>query len=391
LAEFTGERVVPGDVDGDLWNEHVARYAFAARLCNMKRVLDAGCGTGYGAAELARVASAVVGLDISEAAVEHAGKHYAMPNLRFLRASCTSMPLRGGSFDVVVAFEVIEHLKDWADFLHEIRRVLGPGGQTIISTPNSRYYGASRGGAGRNPYHEHEFTFEEFRDELRKVFPQVSLLLQNHAEGFVFQPVNTFSAPEARVESGGGGPEDSHFFVAVCGLSAHAGAPTFVYLPRAANILRERELHIEKLTKDLDELSQDRQKLLEMFRRQTGELEQRNRWAEQLNLRLEDAGAQIQQLQEELRTMATGYAAKVAALEEEGRKQAEWALDTERRVRECVDILHQTERTVEERTTWALKLQDEVGELEARLSRVRASRWVRLGKAIGVGPLARDS
>ena len=54
-VEFTGERVIPGQVDADLLNEHLARYAFAARLARGKRVLDAGCGAGYGAAELARI------------------------------------------------------------------------------------------------------------------------------------------------------------------------------------------------------------------------------------------------------------------------------------------------------------------------------------------------
>ena len=61
LIEFTGERVVPGQVDADLWNEHLARYAFAAPLAPGKRVLDAGCGSGYGSAELARTARTVVG------------------------------------------------------------------------------------------------------------------------------------------------------------------------------------------------------------------------------------------------------------------------------------------------------------------------------------------
>src|ERR1017187_819804 len=45
-VEFTGERVIPGRVDADLLNEHMARYAFAARLARGKRVLDAGCGAG---------------------------------------------------------------------------------------------------------------------------------------------------------------------------------------------------------------------------------------------------------------------------------------------------------------------------------------------------------
>ena len=61
--EFTGERVVPGQTDVDLMNEHLARYGFAESLVAGKRVLDAGCGVGYGSARLARSADRVVGLD----------------------------------------------------------------------------------------------------------------------------------------------------------------------------------------------------------------------------------------------------------------------------------------------------------------------------------------
>ena len=67
MAEFTGERLIPGQVDVDLLNEHMARYAFAARLARGKRVLDAGCGAGYGSAELAQAADSVVGADVAAA------------------------------------------------------------------------------------------------------------------------------------------------------------------------------------------------------------------------------------------------------------------------------------------------------------------------------------
>jgi 2-polyprenyl-3-methyl-5-hydroxy-6-metoxy-1,4-benzoquinol methylase len=372
LAEFTGERVIPGQVDTDLWNEHIARYAFASRLARLKRVLDAGCGSGYGAADLARCAAKVVGIDNSPDAIAYAREHYPLPNLRFLEGSCSSLPLATGSFDLVVSFEVIEHLKNWATFLSEVRRVLAPGGQAIISTPNSQYYTDSRGESGPNPWHEHEFAFEEFREELLKVFPHVSMFVQNHVEGFVFQPVKTFSTAEARVESGGGGPEDSHFFVAVCALSPQTGAPTFIYLPRAANILRERERHIVALQKEMAIMEK--------------ELKERAEWAERLNSELREAGATIERLHRELGEMSRGYEAKVGELEEENRKRAEWAMETARQLDDkvqelakCVDVLHQTEKTLEERTTWAFSLQKQVRQ-------VQASRWVKLGKAFGLGP-----
>ena len=92
MAEFTGERLIPGEVDIDLLNEHMARYHFAVRLARGKRVLDAGCGAGYGSAELADVAESVTGIDIAAEAVEHARAHYALHNVVFEQASCTQLP-----------------------------------------------------------------------------------------------------------------------------------------------------------------------------------------------------------------------------------------------------------------------------------------------------------
>src|SRR5689334_11741302 len=101
-AEFTGERVVPGQVDVDLWNEHFARYAFAVRFAKDKRVLDAGCGTGYGSAELARVAAEVTGIDVADDAIAYANEHFAAPRLQFVPGSVVSLPFEDGSFDLVV-------------------------------------------------------------------------------------------------------------------------------------------------------------------------------------------------------------------------------------------------------------------------------------------------
>src|SRR5260221_10576860 len=187
LAEFTGERVIPGQVDTDLLNEHMARYAFAARLSRRKQVLDAGCGSGYGSAELAKTAAAVLGIDCSAEAIAFARSEYPAPNLRFEQADCGALPVADGSIDLVTAFEVIEHLEDWRGLLLEARRALSAAGLFVVSTPNKLYYSESRRSAGPNPFHVHEFEFEEFRAELGEVFPHVSLFLENHIEGVVFQ------------------------------------------------------------------------------------------------------------------------------------------------------------------------------------------------------------
>jgi len=329
LAEFTGERVIPGQVDIDLLNEHMARYAFAARLARGKRALDAGCGAGYGSAELARAALSVVGIDSSPDAIEFARATYSMPNLSFERASCEALPHADGSFDLIVAFEVIEHLTGWPRFLREARRTLAPNGQFIVSTPNKLYYAESRGAEGANPFHVHEFEFEEFRDELRSVFPHVSMFLENHMEGVTFQPHEAGNTVEVRVDSTASAPEESHFFVAVCANRSQTGNPTFVYVPRTANLLRERERHIGLLAGEVsqkdDWLETAKSELARLQReheRQTEELNRSNLWAESLNWEVGAGRARVAELQEELareqqiaREVAEGYAAKVRDLE----------------------------------------------------------------------------
>ena len=407
MPEFTGERLIPGQVDADLLNEHMARYQFAARLAGGKRVLDAGCGAGYGSAELARVAQRVIGADIAREAVEFAGENYRRVNLHFEQASCGALPHPDGTFDLVVAFEVIEHLANWRELLTEARRLLAPGGQFVVSTPNRLYYTESRGAQGANPFHIHEFEFEEFRAELSAVFPHVVLFLENHVEGVVFEPCPPGNTSEVRVEPGEPQPAASHFFVAVCAHRPQVGNPTFVYVPRAANVLRERERHIALLeqeveTKDrwLAQAQREQEQLLSLHRQLADELEGANQWAASLNGELAERRARITELQEEVageqanaRRIVEGYTAKISEMEDELNRRAVWARDIENRLTRSEEMRESSDKELEVRTAWALRLEDEGRKLQEaarvlqqQVDQYRASRWMKLGRKIGLGP-----
>jgi ubiquinone/menaquinone biosynthesis C-methylase UbiE len=393
LVEFTGERVIPGRVNDDLWSEHIARYAFARRYVQGKRVLDAGCGTGYGSAELAQSAAEVTGVDIAADAIEYACANYPIPGLRFVESSCIAVPFPPESFDLLVAFEVIEHLTDYRAFLNECSRVLTPDGLLIVSSPNKRYYAETRAATGPNPYHEHEFEAAEFVRELERVFANVRLLLQNRVESFAFHPAVSFWPAEARIDGGRGSAEDAHFFVALCSRGQLPEPTSFVYVPKAANLLRERELHVEALERQLADIKADREALLQLFRQQTRELEERNLWAQRLNLDLKTTGERIVVLQSEAAELAAAYQAQVAHMEREEQLKTEWArkasAELEAKCQElahCVNLLDAAEATVHERTVWAQTAEAQRAELAAQLEMIRESRWVKMGRTVGLGP-----
>ena len=332
-GEFTGERLVPGKVGDDLLNEHLSRYRFARRFLpetGAGRVLDAGCGTGYGSVEFGRDV-AVFGLDFSAEALTHACANYARPGIQLVQGSCEELPFADAAFDLIAAFEVIEHLERWPDFLGEASRVLKPGGTLVVSTPNKAYYTESRGTAGPNPFHVHEFEFVEFSEALRSIFPHVRMWTQNHAEAILFAPADPVGV--GAEAPGDSAPETAAFFVAVCSHSPIATNDAYVWVPRAGNVLREREHHVRKLegelaTKEswLRDAMEDRYHLQAVHDRTIVELERQNRWAAELDAELASARTTVSGLHreaEERLTWIGGLETQIAYLESEIRLRDE--------------------------------------------------------------------
>ncbi|MEW6661067.1 MAG: class I SAM-dependent methyltransferase [Bacillota bacterium] len=134
--EFTGERLVPHlEHAAELFFKHMSRYLLAQSLFKGKKVLDAGCGAGYGSAFLAvNGAKAVVGIDLSPEAINYAKINFQAANLTFQVGDCCDLKFPRNSFDAVVALEIIEHLNQYLQFLAEVKRALKPGGLLLVST-----------------------------------------------------------------------------------------------------------------------------------------------------------------------------------------------------------------------------------------------------------------
>lgn len=174
LVDGHPERFVPHLMSGQpIDAEHRARYWWAAAFVGGKKVLDAACGTGYGANILAAAgATSVRGIDRAAHMIEFARRN-AEPTAEFEVGDLDELPFADGSFDVVVCFEAIEHVDEPESVLDELARVLRPGGLLATSSPNRDVYARS------NPHHRHEFAPEEFRSALRARFKYVRLLRQH--------------------------------------------------------------------------------------------------------------------------------------------------------------------------------------------------------------------
>ncbi|MBF6354854.1 class I SAM-dependent methyltransferase [Nocardia higoensis] len=160
---LTGERTVPGIAEENYWfRRHEIVYARLLDRCAGKTVLEAGSGEGYGADMIAGVAAKVTGLDYDESAVAHVRARY--PRVEMIQGNLADLPLAGESVDVVVNFQVIEHLWDQSQFLRECLRVLRPGGELLISTPNRITFSPGRD-TPLNPFHTRELDAAEL-DEL---------------------------------------------------------------------------------------------------------------------------------------------------------------------------------------------------------------------------------
>lgn len=181
---LTGERTVPDIADENYWfRRHQAAYVELLPYCAGATVLEAGCGEGYGAGILAGKAKRVLALDYDRAATTHVARRY--PEVTVARANLAFLPIKSSTVDVVVSFQVIEHLWDQAGFLAECHRVLRPGGRLLVTTPN-RITFTPDSDIPLNPYHTREFSPSELDSMVRGAgFSPERLLGLHHGPGLL--------------------------------------------------------------------------------------------------------------------------------------------------------------------------------------------------------------
>jgi len=159
-------------------NDLFARFEYARHLfpyvhtaetvASRAPILEIGFGSGFGAGYLAAHLGKVFAVDISLDAAVFARALY--PEVHFGISTGDALPFPTGVFGSVVSFQVIEHVDNPAKFLREIGRVLRPGGECFLTTPNRRFrlFPFQR---PLNEYHQREYSARTLAREVGAVFP----------------------------------------------------------------------------------------------------------------------------------------------------------------------------------------------------------------------------
>ena len=189
------ERYVPDGKHDYMSMEHKQRYQFVKSFAKGKTILDAACGDGYGSYMMSKSAGFVSGIDISAETIAIAKKKYIADNLSFHVSNVEKLDFEDDHFDIVVAFEAIEHFfseEIQRAFLREARRVLKQDGVLIISTPNKKITDERK---TENEYHIKEFYKHEFIEFLRNEFENVELYSQYYGDALFFHKDDNKTVP----------------------------------------------------------------------------------------------------------------------------------------------------------------------------------------------------
>ncbi len=154
---------------------HSFAYVHVATIAKNKNVLDLGCNTGYGTAILFKAAKRVVGVDVSKEAIKTAKKNFGNLGIDFHVIDGKQLPFEDNEFEIIISFQVIEHIVDYNIYINELKRVLSPNGIVFFSTPNALL----RLDPGMKPWnrlHVREFNHSQLEALLKVYFSTVKIM-----------------------------------------------------------------------------------------------------------------------------------------------------------------------------------------------------------------------
>jgi SAM-dependent methyltransferase len=234
--------------------DRLTGYGFARRYVKGKTVADIGWeDVGYGSRLLAETAESVTGLSGLPEAVDLASADYSAPNVSYRRANLPELPLSGDSFDVLVAFGLVEKLVRPEDLIREARRVLKKDGVLIISALDRQTSTNDRDPG--SPDGRREMYVPEFRILLERHFGNVRIYRQGAVAGGLVFPASEeatdgpvemarFSLADPRI---GAGSPVTRSVIAVCSDVEAVGREErpYLLLDRDRRVFDEFEERVE--------------------------------------------------------------------------------------------------------------------------------------------------
>jgi 2-polyprenyl-3-methyl-5-hydroxy-6-metoxy-1,4-benzoquinol methylase len=162
----TAERVSENEIsDHYVYSRSQKAYQEAAKHVK-GNLLEIGSGEGYAIKDLSKLVHKYVALDKFKTNSDR----YNFPNVEFLQMTFENLSqIEAESYDFIICFQVLEHIKDDNEFLKQVNRILKKGGKFIMTTPNKET------SLTRNPWHIREYTVSEMKKILEKHFSSVDL------------------------------------------------------------------------------------------------------------------------------------------------------------------------------------------------------------------------
>ena len=161
-TEITSDKILS---DNPLHHRLLSAYVYAEKYISGD-VLELGCGEGRGIDIILKKSKSFTAIDKISEVTERLSRKY--PNEKFISSSFPPLKnIENESFDTVISFQVIEHIKNDKLFIKEIHRILKPGGKALISTPNISMT------LTRNPWHVREYTSQQLFDLASSNFKKI--------------------------------------------------------------------------------------------------------------------------------------------------------------------------------------------------------------------------
>lgn len=143
-------------------SRHMCAYRFARDYVIEKNILDLGCGEGYGTDYLSRVSKTALGIDYDHSIIEYAKLKYQRDNLNFLNIEASNLSSIRKKFEVICAFQFIEHIEKVDNLIETVKDLLEDQGIFICSTCN-RNDSSPGSSTPFNKFHRREYLSEEFK------------------------------------------------------------------------------------------------------------------------------------------------------------------------------------------------------------------------------------